>query len=111
MHHINAADLPHEGVSRRFVGADNGDTGVSLYLVEAENGAGPGLHTHPYDEIFVVREGRALFTVDGVDYDASAGDIFVIKAGEVHGFRSVGDQPLVQVDIHVSPQFIQYDLE
>ena len=38
------------------------------------------------------------------------GDIFVIKAGEIHGFKVVGDSPLVQLDIHLSPGFIQENL-
>lgn len=36
-----------------------------------------------------------------------AGDLFVIKAGEIHGFRAIGDANLVQVDVHMSPTFIQ----
>jgi hypothetical protein len=34
----------------------------------------------------------------------------VIKAGEVHSFRCIGAAPLVQVDVHLSPRFIQEDL-
>jgi mannose-6-phosphate isomerase-like protein (cupin superfamily) len=34
----------------------------------------------------------------------------VIKAGEIHGFRAIGDEPLVQVDVHLSPLFIQENL-
>ncbi len=41
---------------------------------------------------------------------ASPGDILVIKAGEVHGFTAIGDEPLVQLDVHLSPQFIQENL-
>ena len=36
--------------------------------------------------------------------------ILVIKAGEVHSFRCIGDGPLVQVDVHVSPRFIRENL-
>lgn len=39
-----------------------------------------------------------------------AGDIFVIKAGEIHGFKAIGDSPLIQLDIHLSPRFIQESL-
>jgi len=39
-----------------------------------------------------------------------AGDILVIKAGEVHGFRCIGDAPLVQLNVHLSPRFIQENL-
>lgn len=48
--------------------------------------------------------------VDGVEFEAGAGDILVIKAGEVHQVTSIGDEPLVQVDIHPSPRFIQENL-
>ena len=41
---------------------------------------------------------------------AGAGDILVIKAGEVHSFRNTGDGPLVQLDVHLSPTFIQENL-
>ena len=49
--------------------------------------------------------------MDGVEFEAGAGDILVIKAGEVHSFKCIGDQPLVQVDLHMSPMFIQENLE
>ena len=47
--------------------------------------------------------------VNGEEFEASAGDILVIKAGEVHSFRCI-EAPLVQLDIHVSPTFIQENL-
>jgi hypothetical protein len=47
---------------------------------------------------------------DGKDFEAGAGDILVIKAGEIHSFRCLGDAPLVQLDVHVSPRFIQENL-
>jgi molybdenum cofactor biosynthesis enzyme MoaA len=31
-------------------------------------------------------------------------------AGEIHSFKVTGDEPLVQVDVHVSPRFIQENL-
>ncbi len=110
MHVVKASELPFKGVSRQFVGEENGDVGISIYLVDAPKDAGPGLHTHPYDEVILVRRGAALYTVDGVEYEAEAGDIIVVKAGEVHGFRSIGDEPLVQVDIHLGSRFGQHDL-
>jgi mannose-6-phosphate isomerase-like protein (cupin superfamily) len=57
-----------------------------------------------------VREGRGLYVVEGQEFEVAAGDILVIKAGEVHSFRCTGDAPLVQVDVHLSPRFIQENL-
>jgi quercetin dioxygenase-like cupin family protein len=110
MHHVRQEDLPLIGSSHNFVGADHGDTGVSVYLLSAQPGKGPGPHRHPYDEIQFVRSGRGLWNVNGQEFEGGAGDIFVIKAGEIHGFKVIGDEPLVQVDVHVSPRFIQENL-
>jgi quercetin dioxygenase-like cupin family protein len=110
MYRVRQQDLPFQGSSHRFVGAENGDVNVSVFLLSALPGHGPGPHRHPYDEVQFVREGQGLWTVNGEEFEAGAGDILVIKAGEIHGFRCIGDAPLVQVDIHLSPRFIQENL-
>jgi quercetin dioxygenase-like cupin family protein len=107
---IRQQDLPHVGSSHQFVGADRGGVGASAFLFHGQPGSGPGPHRHPYDEIQFVREGRGVWTVSGETFEAGAGDILVIKAGEVHSFRAVGDGPLVQLDVHLSPTFIQENL-
>jgi quercetin dioxygenase-like cupin family protein len=110
MHRIRQDDLPFRGSSHHFVGADNGDVNVSVFLFNGAPGKGPGPHRHPYDEIQFIREGRGLYNVDGNEFEAGAGDILVIKAGEIHSFKCIGDWPLVQVDVHLSPRFIQENL-
>lgn len=110
MHRIHETDLPAYGLSRVFVGADQGDVGVSAYLVRAEPGQGPGPHRHPYDEVALVQEGRAEWTVEGERVEVGPGEILVVKAGEVHSFRSVGEGLLVQLDLHLSPRFVQENL-
>ena len=110
MHHVRQEDLPHRGSSHQFVGADHGDTSVSVFLFNGAPGKGPGPHRHPYDEIQFIRSGRGLYNVNGTEFEAGAGDILVIKAGEVHSFTCIGDEPLVQLDVHLSPRFIQENL-
>ncbi len=123
MHRVRQQDLPFQGSSHHFVGADQGDVNVSVFLLSALPGRGPGPHRHPYDEVRgpgphrhpydevqFVREGRGLWTVNGEEFEAGAGDILVIKAGEIHSFRCIGDAPLVQVDVHLSPRFVQENL-
>ena len=104
---IRREALPHIGSSYNFVGADHGDTGVSVFLFDGQPGSGPRAHRHPYDEIQFIQSGRGTWKVDGVEFEAGAGDILVIKAGEVHEFRNTGEEPLVQIDVHLSPRFIQ----
>jgi quercetin dioxygenase-like cupin family protein len=110
MHRIRQEDLPLRGSSHNFVGADQGDVGISAFLFNGQPGSGPGPHRHPYDEIQFIQEGRGRYVVNGQEFEAGAGDILIIKSGEVHSFTCIGDQPLVQLDVHVSPKFIQENL-
>ncbi len=110
MFRYTRSELPFVGSSHQFVGADRGDVSISVFLLDAQPGKGPGPHRHPYDEVQFIREGRGKYKVDGKEFEAGAGDILVIKAGEVHEFKAIGDTPLVQVDVHLSPTFIQEDL-
>jgi len=50
---INASSLP----TGNLEGADHGAT-LSLILDHSEPGHGPRLHTHPYDETWVVIDGN-----------------------------------------------------
>ncbi|MBA2684970.1 MAG: cupin domain-containing protein [Gemmatimonadaceae bacterium] len=111
MYRTREDELPLRVSSHNFVGADNGDTGVSVFLFNGEPGKGPGPHRHPYDEIQFIREGRSHYIVEGVEFEAGAGDILVIKAGEVHSFKVIGDALLVQLDVHLSPTFVQENLD
>ena len=110
MHRVRQQDLPFRGSSHNFVGADNGDVNVSVFLFRGVPGAGPGPHRHPYDEVQFILEGRGQWVVNGEEFEAGAGDILIIKAGEVHSFRCIGETPLVQLDVHLSPRFIQENL-
>src|SRR5215216_8121911 len=110
MYRYRQQDLPFVGSSHEFVGAERGDVGISVFLLNAQTGRGPGPHRHPYDEVQFVTGGRGRWVVEGEEFEAGAGDILVIKAGEVHSFKNIGPEPLVQLDVHLSPRFIQEDL-
>jgi quercetin dioxygenase-like cupin family protein len=107
VHRVRQVDLPFLGSSFRFEGAEQGEVNVSAFLLSAAPGKGAAPHRHPYDEVQFLRSGRGRYVVDGVEFDAEGGEILVIKAGEVHGFTCIGEEPLVQVAVHLSPRFIQ----
>ena len=111
MQAIRREDLPFVGSSYHFAGRDQGNVGVSFYLVEASPGRGAPLHRHKYDEILFVQEGRGRVVVGEETRDTVAGDIVVVKAGTPHGFVNIGDSSLKQLDIHVSPEFEQENLK
>lgn len=74
-------------------------------------GEGPRLHVHPYDETFVVIEGRARFFVGDEVIEASAGDVVLGPKGVPHRFENAGPGRLQTIDIHHSPRWIQTDLD
>ena len=87
-------------------------TGVTILFYEtAEVGVGPKWHVHPYDEVFVIREGRALFTVGARKLEAETGDIVIGPANVPHKFHNLGPGRLVTMDIHQNDRWIQTDLD
>ncbi|HEU5101494.1 MAG TPA: cupin domain-containing protein [Roseiflexaceae bacterium] len=103
---IAQSELPFDDFAREFEGYRYGDTSVSFILVEARPGAGPKLHSHPYEEIFIIQEGAATFTVGDSTIEATAGQIVIAPANTPHKFVNSGTGALRQVDIHASPRFI-----
>jgi mannose-6-phosphate isomerase-like protein (cupin superfamily) len=103
---INNVELPLSGTVRFFEGFQYGDIHVSFLLVELPPGDGPDLHTHPYEEIFVVQEGQVTFTVGDATIEATGGQIVIGPAGTPHKFVNSGTGPLRQINIHPSPRMI-----
>ena len=95
----------------RFEGVDIGAGATVLFFATEKVGAGPRWHVHPYDEIFIVRSGRALFTIGDRKIEAEAGDILLGPAEIPHKFENLGPDPLETTDIHVSDRWIQTDLD
>ena len=93
-----------------FEGEPHG-SGVSFFHVNSEPGEGPGLHTHPYSETWLVGEGQARLTVDGEIVEAGPGDIIVVEAGVPHSFKNSGSGRLEILCIHAAPRFTQVWLE
>ena len=85
-----------------FEGYRYGDAGVSFIVVDAPPGAGPKLHKHPYEEVFVVQEGSATFTAGDEVIEAGGGQVVGVPAGVPHRFVNSGAGRLRQVDIHAS---------
>jgi mannose-6-phosphate isomerase-like protein (cupin superfamily) len=101
---ISIDSLPFSVIAHELVGADHG-AGVCLIFVDAPPGKVVRLHTHPYEEILVIQAGRGSFTVGDETVEAGAGEVVIVPAGVPHGFANTGDEPLRQLDIHVSPSF------
>lgn len=107
---IAREDLPHSKIAHKFEGCLHGDANVSFFLVDCPPGSGAGLHKHPYEEVFVIQEGEATFTIGDDIVEATAGQILVVPAHVPHKFANSGTGPLRQVDIHPSGRIRQEDI-
>jgi quercetin dioxygenase-like cupin family protein len=105
MNVITQAELPFSRIAREFVGADHGDVGVCLIFVDAPPGRGPGLHRHPYAEVFILQEGEGRFIADGEERTVRAGELLVVPAGTPHKFVASGDGQLRMISIQPSSSF------
>lgn len=92
-------------------GKDIGTDVTVLFYSTEEAGKGPEWHVHPYDEIFIIRAGRALFTIGGEKIEATAGQILLGPANVPHKYINLGPGLLDTTDIHVSDRWIQTDLD
>jgi quercetin dioxygenase-like cupin family protein len=70
-----------------------------------EPGGGPALHRHPYEEVFLILEGEATFTLGDETIVATTGDFLVAPPGVPHAFKNTGSGVLRSVDVHASPDF------
>jgi AraC-like DNA-binding protein len=63
------------------------DRKLPLALVRDERYRSCPLHTHEFSELVIVLAGRGAHLTETAEYTISAGDAFVIKAENVHGYR------------------------
>jgi mannose-6-phosphate isomerase-like protein (cupin superfamily) len=98
-----------------YRGSINGEAlGTNLTVLTYGNdepGTGPGLHVHPYDEVFVVQQGRGRFFVGDQVIDAEAGEVVLGPAAVPHRFINMGPGRFQTLDIHMSATWIQTNLE
>jgi quercetin dioxygenase-like cupin family protein len=79
------------------------DATVCFFLSHNKPGTGPSLHTHPYEEVFIVQGGEVTFTVGDETVEAKSGDILVVPAGTPHKFTCTSEGHR-QVSIHPAPR-------
>lgn len=103
---INADALPNGNLE----GAAHGAT-VSVILDRSEPGHGPRLHSHPYDETWVVIDGHLAFQSGDEQLEAGPGDIVIVPPETPHGFTNNGPGRAHLVCIHASPTFVTEWLE
>ena len=102
-------DFPGGATYRTLIGDDNGDEiPIRTGIQTSQPGYATREHSHPYVEVLTVIAGQGEAWLDGEDgtIAMAAGVTISIPAGRVHGFRVLGDRPLVTYGIHTSPKRI-----
>lgn len=107
---VELSELLISETSAQFDGRDHG-VALSFFVTNHPPGARIGLHTHPYEETFVLQAGRATFTVDGAEIEAHVGQVVIVPAGATHGFLNSGAEPLRRVTLHPADHVITEWLE
>lgn len=108
---IQRDELPYDGNTYEFQGVQYPGTEVSFIWVDMPPSGRIRLHKHPYQEIFIIQEGVATFTVGSATLEAHAGQIIIVPAEVPHKFMNLSDTQLKQIDIHVNKQFVTDWLE
>jgi mannose-6-phosphate isomerase-like protein (cupin superfamily) len=108
---LNRNELPRDGHTYEFQGFHYSDTNISFIWVDMPPGNGVQLHKHPYQEVFIIQEGRATFTVGTEILEAHAGQIIIVSGDTPHKFINSGEGQLRQIDIHLNPRFVTEWLE
>ena len=99
---IHKDALPHSETAHRFEGHLHGGADVSFFLIDSDRGGGPGLHTHPYAEVFVIQEGEVTFTAADKTIEAKAGQVVIVPAGVPHKYVCCAGIKARHIDIHAS---------
>ena len=96
-------DFPGGATYRTLIGDDNGtDIPIRTGIQTSQPGYATRVHSHPYVEVLTVLEGYGEAWLEGEEgtIAMAPGVTISIPAGRVHGFRVVGDKPLVTYGIH-----------
>lgn len=96
---LNLADLHVSPTAALFEGSRAG-ADISVFVTRTPPGRAVELHVHPYPETFLLLEGRGRWTRGDEVLELEPDQIVVVPPQTPHGFRNVGDVPLLVVSVH-----------
>jgi mannose-6-phosphate isomerase-like protein (cupin superfamily) len=99
---LDLEELKLSATAALFEGKARAGIGISMFVVRTPPGRYVELHVHPYSETFVLLEGKGRWTAGDTVAELSPDQMLVVPADMPHGFRNVGDVPLLVVSVHES---------
>jgi mannose-6-phosphate isomerase-like protein (cupin superfamily)/rhodanese-related sulfurtransferase len=79
---------------------DGGGVNHSIFVTRTPPGRFVELHTHPYSETFLLLAGRGRWTIGDTVVELEPDGMAIAPPMTLHGFRNVGDEPLLVVSVH-----------
>jgi quercetin dioxygenase-like cupin family protein len=98
--HLDLADLAFSPTAWLFEGGPRAGTQTTIFMVRTPPGRFVELHTHPYAETFLLLEGHGRWTAGETVTELRPEQVFVVPPGMLHGFRNIGDVPLLVISVH-----------
>jgi mannose-6-phosphate isomerase-like protein (cupin superfamily) len=83
-----------------FEGHPRAGVDISMFMVRTPPGRAVELHVHPYAETFLLLEGRGRWTRGDEVIELEPEQVIVVPPDTPHGFRNIGDVPLLVVSVH-----------
>lgn len=75
------------GTKVTVLASNDATQGYEITLQQGDEGMGPPLHSHAWDESFFVLKGQIEFSYDNKTVMCLPGTLVHVPAGTVHGFR------------------------
>ena len=98
--------IPPGASSLKFEGYQH-NSNNSFFVVRSPKGKGAVKHRHPYEETFIVLNGKIEAIVDGNTKTIEGGNIMIVPSNTWHEFKNCSDDPLLLVSIHPVPKMVQ----
>ncbi len=97
---FDLADLAVSPTAALFEGAPRAGVDISMFVTRTPPGRAVDLHVHPYAETFLLLEGRGRWTMGEEVVELEPDQMLVVPPDTPHGFRNIGDVPLLVVSVH-----------
>jgi mannose-6-phosphate isomerase-like protein (cupin superfamily) len=97
---LELSDLALGPTAFLFEGFPRAGVDVSMFVTRTPPGRAVELHVHPYAETFLLLEGRGRWTRGDETVELQPEGMLVVPPDTPHGFRNVGDVPLLVVSVH-----------
>jgi mannose-6-phosphate isomerase-like protein (cupin superfamily) len=99
---LDLEDLKLSATAALFEGRERAGIDITMFVVRTPPGRFVELHVHPYSETFVLLEGQGRWTAGETVTELSPNQMLVVPPDTPHGFRNIGDVPLLVVTVHES---------